>query len=91
MCLHTCTHILASHTGSSDIEILNTTAEFPVLSSDGSIACAMISVVDDDVLEGDETLTVQLVSVTDNSGMGNPVNLGSTDLSGTITIADNEG
>ena len=59
-------------------------------SSDGATTCVSLGILDDDRLEGDETLSVQLVSVTDSSGGMNAVNLG-TATTGTITIQDNEG
>ena len=66
-------------------------ATFPIGTVNGSTACATVNLIDDDTLEGDETLSIDLVSVTDSSGMGNAVNLASTDVSGIITITDNEG
>jgi len=62
---------------------------FPVGSMGGDAACATLNILDDDILEGIETLVVDLVSVSDASGMGNVVNLGS-DTSGNITIEDSE-
>lgn len=66
------------------------TATFSAGSSDGATACVSIAITDDEVLEGSETMTAQLVSVNDSSGMGNVVNLGAL-TTATITILDNEG
>ena len=66
------------------------TAVFPVGSMDNDTVCIFLTIIDDDVLEGHEDLTVQLVSVADSSSGMNAVNLG-TATTGTITIKDNDG
>ena len=53
--------------------------------SSGDTACADITVLDDDALEGDHSFTVQLASTTPTG-----VTIG-TDSSTTVTIQDNDG
>ena len=53
--------------------------------SSGDTACADITVLDDDALEGDHSFTVQLASTTPTG-----VTIG-TDSSTTVTVQDNDG
>ena len=53
--------------------------------SSGDTACADITILDDDALEGDHSFTVQLTSTTPTG-----VTIG-TDSSTTVTIQDNDG
>ena len=61
------------------------TVTFPTTSVSEDTACADITIVDDDVLEGDHSFTVQLTSTTPTG-----VTIG-TDSSTTVTIQDNDG
>ena len=65
-------------------------AGFPAGSLDNATACVSLTIIDDNMLEGDETLTVQVVSVSDSSVGMNRVNLG-TNTTGSLTIEDNDG
>ncbi len=59
------------------------TATFPVGSASGSSACVNLTIVDDGILEGNETLSVLLSIDTPNANMG-------SSTAGTVTIRDNE-
>ncbi len=72
--------------GSDYVVPADTTAMFPVGSVNGSTACINLTIIDDDTLEGIETLIVSLAIVND---AGNNVNLGPS-TTGTVTIEDNE-
>ncbi|XP_064387784.1 uncharacterized protein LOC135335951 [Halichondria panicea] len=77
----------ASATQGSDYMVpADTTAMFPVGSVNGSTACVNLTIIDDDTLDGIETLMVSLAIVND---AGNNVNLGPS-TTGTVTIEDNE-
>ncbi len=58
------------------------TATFPIGSASGSSACVNLTIVDDDILEGYETLSVSL-SDPPNTIMG-------SSTTGTVKIRDNE-
>ena len=67
----------------SDYASVSSDEIFPSGSTDGDTACVNITILDDDILEGDHTFTVTLTTLDPD------VMLGSNEA--TITIIDNEG
>lgn len=61
----------------SSFEILT----FPVNSTNGTMVCRSISIIDDDDIEGDETFTVDVI------GSDVPI----SNMQAVITITDNDG
>ncbi len=59
------------------------TSVFGVGSPDGTMLCVNITILDDNLIEGDELFTVRLTLITPTLSLG----LGNTD----ITIMDDEG
>lgn len=65
------------------MEVTAATLEFPTGSSDGSMQCVEIVLIDDNTLEEDETFTVSLVSLDSDVVPENAVT--------NITIKDDDG
>ena len=67
----------------SDYTNISSDEVFPFGSTDNDTACVNITIMDDDILEGDHTFTVTLTTLDPDVMLGNHET--------TITIIDNEG
>ena len=67
----------------SDYTNISSDEVFPSESTDNATACVNITILDDDILEGDHAFTVTLTTLDPDVMLGN--------YETTITIIDNEG
>ena len=88
--LSTCSHTHTHYTVlSADYGSVMSSVTFPVGSVEDAMMCATISIFDDDNIEGNETLSITIMTAQDGSGNNNPVEIEGTSMV-TFTIMDND-